>query len=545
MSETIYREIWLTENRRIEPIEISENSKMPISLKVMDKTLSGSTAEVYAYNSKLDKYTKNVTDASVANNTVTFAQDAGLLYPGTDYLQIHFPVSGGQIITRKIPVDCQPDFSNGGTTPEAEDVKPLVKRIETVAASIPHDYRDMSKMVDAHEDYLYDNVQMSWALSAGTTTGWTQGTYSGNVGEAFVTSAPGASVSYMRANRRINKDNYPEAYANGTHIVVTPPAGYALKILRINSDGIIQESIGSASDPELNGVSRVLPINDSDEYVLHMGKFNGDAANYASDASFVAQIKLEYKKEMLVRKDEIPSDTEGMFASVAMYQHWAVCGASRECGYIYPNADSPYTETVVNRELSWGKINARKNGNDCSIYAVEGRTSIEWLKNTEWGLSKLLSDDPKQFYAMALGQNDVNHPDRAPLGSTANVHDSLAAYTDADKETTYGAYSFALLSIRNHAPSAHIMCIFRFNKETTDQNAINVWNAVQYIANRFGLPYANWNDSEAHRKYLAPSTYRYGGHPTAQGYALMANVFDEIYSKTVLKYWEYFSHYVG
>lgn len=150
----IYREIWLTENRRVEPIAVSENSKIPIKIRVMDITITGSTARAYAYNGRTGAYTANVTNPTVASNVVTLIPDNGLFLAGSDRLQIQFPTSGGNYITREFDVVCAPDYSNGGKTPRAEDVKGLTERAESAAktasdvlASIPEDYSQLSESI--------------------------------------------------------------------------------------------------------------------------------------------------------------------------------------------------------------------------------------------------------------------------------------------------------------------------------------------------------------------------------------------------------------
>lgn len=154
----IVRAIWLTEDRRIKPIPVTENSKVPIRLKVMDMTLSGSSAAVYAYNGKNGGYKHNTANANVSNNEVVIIPDTGLFLAGHDKLQVHFPVSNGQYITREYPVDCAPDYANGGATPDAEDVKPLLSQAEDAAnradsaANIAENARRDALVI--YEDYL-------------------------------------------------------------------------------------------------------------------------------------------------------------------------------------------------------------------------------------------------------------------------------------------------------------------------------------------------------------------------------------------------------
>lgn len=178
MSEFIYREIWLTENRRIEPIPATENSKIPIHLKVMDVTLSGTSAQAYSFNSKDSAYKKNAQNATIASNVVTLIPSGGFFLAGHDQLQINFPVSGGSYITKEINVSCSPDFSAGGSTPAAEDVVPLVERAEEAAAlaqqvkdSIPADYSQLSASITNINDDIYSGTPANIFTTKSASTG--------------------------------------------------------------------------------------------------------------------------------------------------------------------------------------------------------------------------------------------------------------------------------------------------------------------------------------------------------------------------------------
>ena len=222
-------------------------------------------------------------------------------------------------------------------------------------------------------------------------------------------------------------------------------------------------------------------INQKDVTDDFTGTVNAFHLISKSGKSLASKSDLESVEENLLLKTT-PCST------VAMYDTWAVIGASRDCGYIYK---SPNSSPVTNRDLAWGKILSKKCGNQCANYAYPGASTISWLTQATYGLPALLAANPYNLYVMALGTNDANHPQDNPLGTEANVHDAIGDYTSADLNTTYGAYSYILLNIINHAPDAHIVCIFRYTDEdSTDY--LNVWNAIKYITNRYSLPLTNW-----------------------------------------------------
>lgn len=119
MANYIYREIWLTEDRRIEPIPLSQNSRMHIRLKVMDYTIaSGVTITSYIYNGLTGKYTPNNGKHTLLDdNIIDIEPGLNRFLPGHDRIQVHFPIqvdNSKTIITGEFPVKCAPDYSKGG-----------------------------------------------------------------------------------------------------------------------------------------------------------------------------------------------------------------------------------------------------------------------------------------------------------------------------------------------------------------------------------------------------------------------------------------------
>lgn len=282
----------------------------------------------------------------------------------------------------------------------------------------------------------------------------------------------------------------------------------------------------------------------------------GSSSNDDFDETVAAFRVDSFTARDFAKKSEVQSLENNMWlqtarcASVAMYETFGVLGGSRESGYIYKQNQNGDPQSYY--DLAWGAVLARKNGNTAKIYARQSLTSVSWL-TSNYGLSAFEADAPCQLYIMALGTNDANHPDWQELGDATNVHgdgttfgtqENIDSYTEADLATTYGAYSYILCRLKNKSPNGHIVCLFRYTPDD-GTNYTNVWTAIQYIANKYGLPVMNWCDSYTHQRYVYPAEYRYGSHPVAVGYAAMANCFEELYADCVANNWEYFSHYTG
>lgn len=230
----------------------------------------------------------------------------------------------------------------------------------------------------------------------------------------------------------------------------------------------------------------------------------------------------------------------GKFATMEMFDRWAVCGASRDAGYIYPTAGGSGT---TRRNLSWGKMAAKRAGNDCGCYAIAGATAASWINAASYGLNAMLEDDARQLYVVSFGYNEAAAG--SSIGTAANMHDDISSYTSADLATMYGAYSYIILNIKQHAPNALIIGLFRY-RDTMSAAYLDAWNCVNGVADKYGYPVINWCDSPIHNAYLMDTDgYKYGAHPTATGYSMMASVWDDLFSRCVYDNWEYFSHFLG
>lgn len=129
MAEQIIREIWLFQRRRTPPIDIVEDSQLPIALKLMDYTIpTGATAK--AYSRPWGRETTYTQAATVSDNAVVFTPQDGFFSAGGNSLQVEI---NGNKIPLIVDVNCGSRLSNGGegTTPEA--VRPLVARAEEAA----------------------------------------------------------------------------------------------------------------------------------------------------------------------------------------------------------------------------------------------------------------------------------------------------------------------------------------------------------------------------------------------------------------------------
>ena len=329
----------------------------------------------------------------------------------------------------------------------------------------------------------------------------------------------------------------------GSVLRLTPPNAsvYSSRIIELNTTTEVY-----TLTPWSHGTS-VMEVKANCRYYFSIwfGSGDGTAETKILDSDFISSISgvdvvTESRENYSLNQSmQYTEENTQRFCSLAMYDDWALLGASRECGYIYK---TPNSTPITNLDLSWGNIAAKKSGNNCKVFAKGGITAIDFVTNSTIGLPAVLAAEDKQLYVIALGQNDASN--EVPLGSTDNIHQTLNEYTIDDLATFYGAYSYIILSIMNKTLDAHIILTFRFT-ESYGATYGSYWTAIQTIASIFAVPVKNWCDYSIFNKYIIPATYRIGGHPTAQGYSLMGEIWLQMYSDIVKANWQYFSQYVG
>ena len=314
-------------------------------------------------------------------------------------------------------------------------------------------------------------------------------------------------------------------------LTVTPAEGWEFGVYYYKNNGYS----GAVKYDEFSAAPRIVEQSPEGYYACVFGR--------KSDGSTITETEILEIDKYVTIELTVTDDAMRQVGDLSMYQKWAVCGASRDAGYVYKTTSS--SSNVIIPSLAWGKISARNHGNDCRVYAVPSRTAhgfadLSTKSDDDARLKKLLSEEAKELYVVALGLND----EEAKFGTPANLHDTLEEYTDTDRATTWGALGYIILAIKAHAPEAHIIGILRDDGDEIPENHTK-WVIANRVFRHFELPFADWFDADEGHTYIAPESYRYGNHPVGTGYAQMASGFDEIYRLMVLGYWSYFSHFTG
>ena len=225
-------------------------------------------------------------------------------------------------------------------------------------------------------------------------------------------------------------------------------------------------------------------------------------------------------------KDETPE--------FSVFETFGVIGDSYASGVIYNSAGTA-SSTFYNK--SWPQILGRKNGIKVTNYSFGGARTNTWLTNATYGLSKLLSDEPLDAYAIVLSINDRNNGGAEWLGTIDDIH---VGDPSLNADSFYGCYAKIIENVLSHAPNAKIFCVQHAYNKTGLPKDYN--DAISAIASLYNLPCV----PEFEDPFFSSAIYTqmYGGHPTYVGYAGMADALCRLFRKAMVAYKDYFKQYV-
>ena len=226
---------------------------------------------------------------------------------------------------------------------------------------------------------------------------------------------------------------------------------------------------------------------------------------------------------------EIPSYYEN--TDLSLYETAAVIGDSYSSGAIY---SVPGATGGRHNNMAWLKILGRKCGFDATLYTNPGWATTDFLDpaNTQYGITALLNDTPKNLYFIMLGINTES-------GTTGDATQdcNVADYTQNDDSTFCGRYGIIIGKIKEHAPNAMIVCI-------VPPMGAGRHQAIVDVAAVYGVPAIKTLDDP----YFTSAFYNDNlsqGHPVGITYAGMANAIARLYSRCVQENSAYFKVYTG
>ena len=259
---------------------------------------------------------------------------------------------------------------------------------------------------------------------------------------------------------------------------------------------------------------------------------------YAKLPSNITVIKTNdaIMSEIVALSAKINNDRERnlFYASLSMFEHFAVIGDSYASGEIYLSGSG-----ADYYPLSWGQNIARMCGNECVNLSQGGLTTKSWLI-AQHGLPLMLNTDAQQLYMICLGLNDHTKISQGEytIGSSDDLHEDYSQNAD----TFYGNYGKIIGNIKTYAPNAKIIMCTVTEGTVGDFSDVNA--AIIDLASIFSLPLIQLQDDD----FFTSAYYKnslVSSHPVAASYSGYAMGIMRLFSRCAQTYKTYFNDYVG
>ena len=227
------------------------------------------------------------------------------------------------------------------------------------------------------------------------------------------------------------------------------------------------------------------------------------------------------------------------YISMSMFPKVGVIGDSYASGACGESIDA--TNAPEHKILSWPQIMARRNGIDVTNYAKGGLSTRTWLANNECGLPKLLTDEQKDLYIIALIRNDYNIEKNGESGYLGSISDITNNRLETYPDTFYGNYAKIIERIQAFSPKSKIVLM---TGDYGTKLGMQFNDAVEEIAGHYKIPcMVQRNDAFFVSNYYK-SKY-IGGHPPIKDYAGMELAIERMMQKSVVDNIDYWYDYVG
>lgn len=208
---------------------------------------------------------------------------------------------------------------------------------------------------------------------------------------------------------------------------------------------------------------------------------------------------------------------------LSLFEKVAVIGDSYASGEIYDKDGRNQNGDQYNH--SWLAILSRKYGFNYYNYSRGGQTAHGWMNETSRAHGEFTTDNKHyDFYFLNLGINDH---DRNPA-DYAGVKADIASGTNS----FYGEYGRIIETIKAKDPNAPI-AIATITTSFGDGNHKRYNDVIRDLASDYNLILIDFGDNITIDNIK--SITKRGGHPTAVGYAKLAQAFDDCLNNAVTK----------
>lgn len=217
--------------------------------------------------------------------------------------------------------------------------------------------------------------------------------------------------------------------------------------------------------------------------------------------------------------------------SLALFNKFAVIGDSYSAGNIHKDDNTAVNDSY----LKWGSFIAKKYGTTFTSLAYSGYTAQSFVQEK---IDDLKNAGQQDVYFIALGINDSAPWRTQPLGSIDDLHNDSSTNPDS----FYGNYGRIIGTIRQVSPNAKIIPITIMSDWGRNENSGRVGfdKAIKNVANKYGLPVVDVL-SDPYFKSDEFYQLQISNHPTAVGYAILAERLEKLIQRVIIDNPEYFA----
>ena len=233
--------------------------------------------------------------------------------------------------------------------------------------------------------------------------------------------------------------------------------------------------------------------------------------------------KKAYNSNNDIKNNLFSMDGINVFSpQIASFASIGACGDSFTAGYMYDKDDVLRSS---NYDYAWPTILGRKNGMGVGIYAVAGRTAIDWLTDYRC-LAAMQADTAKEIYIVALGINDpletFGTPDDIDLDNLLNSESTSCG--------SFGKIKYYLQQ-KGGDNVKIVLCTIPYDNATNrTKNAL-----IKGCADKLGIACAE-------TAYITQeSPYWYQSHPTKMGQTVLCDIIQKAVEKAMVTYGSYFN----
>lgn len=241
------------------------------------------------------------------------------------------------------------------------------------------------------------------------------------------------------------------------------------------------------------------------------------------------------------------------FASIAMFNKFALTGCSWDAGSAYQTSDGHVSHTGI----GWGEVLGRRNGCQVGNFAIGGSNIRSWFNNATHAsaFKALLEAEAYPLYILTEGNSndsnafEMNDGDYSPATPSTTKYYVGSIEDISTREdyhdypcTFYGYYGRVIEMIQAHAPKTRIIISSPDTTIITTDIRKALRTACKNIAEYYGLPYMDIEKDPYYDTYVNAIV---DGHPTAPIYSGWALAIERLFSECVKDNLEYFRLYSG